>query len=71
MFGLLAEFGGRAQIPLEEVAERYFGICAKTAASRPLAQRLPVPAYRAVRSQKAPWLVSVADLATYLDECRE
>ncbi|WP_081803558.1 pyocin activator PrtN family protein [Halotalea alkalilenta] len=43
----------------------------RTVASRPLAQRLPVPAYRAVRSQKAPWLVNVADLATYLDECRE
>lgn len=67
-FGLLAEFDGRAEIPLEEVAPRYFGISAKTAGSRALAQALPVPAYRALDSQKSPWLVSAGDLATYLDE---
>lgn len=69
-FGLLAEFGGRAEIPLEEVAPRYFGISAKTAASRASAQALPVPAYRAMDSQKSPWLVSAIDLGRYLDERR-
>ncbi|SHE99428.1 Pyocin activator protein PrtN [Modicisalibacter ilicicola DSM 19980] len=70
-FGLLAEFNGRAEIPLEEIAPRYFGISAKTAGARALAQALPVPAYRALDSQKSPWLVSAVDLARYLDERRE
>lgn len=70
-FGLLAEFDGRAQLPLEEVAPRYFGINVKTAGARALAQSLPVPAYRAVKSQKAPWFVNAMDLALYLDQRRE
>lgn len=69
-FGLLAEFGGRAEIPLEEVAPRYFGISARTASMRAGAQALPVPVYRAGDSQKSPWLVSAVDLAKYLDERR-
>ena len=69
-FGLLAEFGGRAEIPLEEVAPRYFGISARTASMRACAQALPVPVYRAGDSQKSPWLVSAVDLAKYLDERR-
>lgn len=69
-FGLLAEFDGRSEIPLEEVAPRYFGISARTAGARALAQALPIPAYRAGDSQKSPWLVSAVDLAAYLDEKR-
>ena len=69
-FGLLAEFGGRAEIPLEEVAPRYFGISARTASMRAGAQALPVPVYRAGDSQKSPWLVSAVDLARYLDKKR-
>lgn len=69
-FGLLAEFDGRSEIPLEEVAPRYFGISARTAGARASAQALPVPAYRAMDSQKSPWLVSASDLAKYLDERR-
>ena len=69
-FGLLAEFNGRAEIPLDEVAPRYFGISPRTASARAGAQALPVPAYRAGDSQKSPWLVSAVDLARYLDERR-
>ncbi|MCE8043595.1 pyocin activator PrtN family protein [Halomonas daqingensis] len=69
-FGLLAEFNGRAEIPLEEVAPRYFGINARTASMRAGAQALPVPVYRAGDSQKSPWLVSAVDLAKYIDEKR-
>lgn len=69
-FGLLAEFNGRAELPLDEVAPRYFGISARTASARAGAQALPVPAYRAGDSQKSPWLVSAVDLAKYLDECK-
>lgn len=69
-FGLLAEFDGRSELPLEEVAPRYFGISARTASTRAGAQALPVPTYRASDSQKSPWLVSAVDLAKYLDERR-
>ncbi|MFM9270006.1 pyocin activator PrtN family protein [Halomonas elongata] len=69
-FGLLAEFDGRSELPLDEVAPRYFGISARTASTRAGAQALPVPTYRAGDSQKSPWLVSAVDLAEYLDEKR-
>ncbi|MGM0912738.1 MAG: pyocin activator PrtN family protein [Pseudomonadota bacterium] len=69
-FGLLAEFDGRAELPLDEVAPRYFGISPRTASVRAGAQALPVPAYRAGDSQKSPWLISAVDLARYLDERR-
>lgn len=69
-FGLLAEFNGRSELPLDEVAPRYFGISPRTASIRAGAQALPVPAYRAGDSQKSPWLVSAVDLAKYLDQRR-
>lgn len=69
-FGLLAEFDGRAQIPLDEVAPRYFGLSARTASTRANAQALPVPVYRADESQKSPWLVDAVDLANHLDKKR-
>lgn len=69
-FGLLAEFNGRSEIPLDEVAPRFFGISPRTAAFRAGAQALPVPAYRAGDSQKSPWLVSAIDLAQYIDKKR-
>lgn len=69
-FGLMAEFNGRTELPLEEVAPRFFGISPRTAAFRAGAQALPVPAYRAGDSQKSPWLVSATDLAQYIDKKR-
>ncbi|WP_447555661.1 pyocin activator PrtN family protein [Vreelandella sp. EE22] len=66
-FGLLAEFDGRGELPLDEVAPRFFGISPRTASFRAGAQALPVPTYRAGDSQKSPWLVSAVDLAQYLD----
>lgn len=69
-FGLLAEFNGRSELPLDEVAPRYFGISARTASVRAGSQALPVPVYRAGDSQKSPWLVSAIDLANYLDTRR-
>ncbi len=69
-FGLMAEFNGRTELPLEEVAPRFFGISRRTAAFRAGAQALPVPAYRAGDSQKSPWLVSAIDLAQYIDKKR-
>ncbi len=69
-FGLMAEFNGRTELPLDEVAPRFFGISPRTAAFRAGAQALPVPAYRAGDSQKSPWLVSAIDLAQFIDKKR-
>ncbi|WP_069384036.1 pyocin activator PrtN family protein [Halomonas caseinilytica] len=67
-FGLLAEFDGCAELPLDEVAPKYFGLNARTAGARAGAQALPVPAYRAMDSQKCKWMISAGDLAEYLDQ---
>ena len=68
-FGLLAEFG-EAEIPLERVCEKYFGLSTNKAKRRACLQQLPVPAYRA-GSQKSPWLISAADLANHIDQQRQ
>jgi len=65
-FGLLAEFG-TAEIPLEELADKYFGLDKKTAYSRAALNKLPVPTYRG-GSQKSGRLVSAGNLAEYLDD---
>jgi hypothetical protein len=44
-FGLLAEFG-TAEIPLEKVCEKYFGLSVTKAKRRAGMQQLPIPAYR-------------------------
>lgn len=67
-FGLLAQFG-KAEIPLEEICPM-FGYSPQEAKRRAALRNLPIPVYRA-GSQKSPWLVSVADLAKYLDEQKE
>jgi len=68
-FGLLAEFG-EAEIPLARVSEKYFGLSVPKAKRRACTQQLPIPAYRA-GSQKSPWLVSAADLASHIDQQRK
>jgi len=64
-FGLLAEFG-EANIPLERVAPKYFGLSFKEARRRAPAKMLPCPVFR-LGGQKSPWLVSVTDLAELID----
>lgn len=68
-FGLLAEFG-EAEIPLERVCEKYFGLSVSKAKRRACLQQLPIPSYRA-GSQKSPWLISAADLANHIDQQRQ
>lgn len=67
-FGLLAEFG-EAEIRLERVCEKYFGLSVAKAKRRACLQQLPVPAYRG-GSQKSPWLISAIDLAKHIDQQR-
>jgi hypothetical protein len=68
-FGLLAEFG-EANIPLERVAPKYFGLSYPEARRRAPAKTLPCPTFR-LGGQKSPWLVSAADLAELIDLRRE
>jgi hypothetical protein len=68
-FGLLAEFG-EANIPLERVAPKYFGLSYEEARRRAPAKMLPCPAFR-LGGQKSPWLISAADLAELIDARRE
>lgn len=67
-FLLLAEFG-QADIPLDQVADKYLGLAADKAKKQAALQKLPFPVYRA-GSQKSPWMVRVSDLAEYLDAKR-
>jgi hypothetical protein len=68
-FGLLAEFG-EANIPLERVAPKYFGLSYPEARRRAPAKNLPCATFR-LGGQKSPWLVSATDLAQLIDARRE
>lgn len=59
-FGLLAEFG-EANIPLDRVAPKYFGLSAMEARRRAPTKLLPCKVFR-LGGQKSPWLVSAVDL---------
>ncbi len=57
LFLIMAEFE-TAEIPLDDLADKYLGLS-------------PAQAHRGSRSQKAPWLVHAQDLANHLDAQRE
>ena len=65
MLLLLIEFE-TGEIPLTEIAQKYFGLDHRKAAEKARTQSLPIPVYRG-GSQRSPWLVSAQDLAEYLD----
>nr|WP_281380403.1 pyocin activator PrtN family protein [Marinobacter oulmenensis] len=65
---MMAEFG-TAEIPLEDVCEKFFGLQPDMAKKRAARRQLPVIAYRG-GTQKSSWLVSAKDLAEHIDEQR-
>lgn len=67
-FGLLAEFG-EANISLDRISQKYFGLSTEEGRRRAASHRLPCRAFR-LGGQKSPWLVSAADLAQLIDERR-
>ncbi|EMG6786137.1 pyocin activator PrtN family protein [Vibrio cholerae] len=67
-FLLMAEYES-AVVPLSQISQKYFGLAPQTAKFRANAGKLPVPVFRA--SQKAKYLVSIQDLAEYIDRMRE
>lgn len=68
-FGLLAEFG-EANIPLDKVAPKYFGLSYEEARRRAPSKLLPCRAFR-LGGQKSRWLISAVDLAELIDRQRQ
>lgn len=68
-FSLMAEYNA-AHIPLTTVAQKYFGYDETVAKNKAVKGAYPFPVFRA-GGQKSPWLVSVNDLAKFLDEMRD
>lgn len=68
-FGLMAEFG-TGTVLLTDICEKYFGLSEAQAQRRAKNHQLPLPIFRAVKSQKSPLLVNISDLAKHLDEMR-
>jgi len=72
VFLLLAAHDGKAVLELEEVAKEYLGMSNKIAIMQKAREgNMPFPVFRLGESNKAPWLVSVEDLAAYIDKQRE
>lgn len=68
-FALLSEFG-TAMIPLEAMAEKYFGLSPLKAKNKAARGELPVQPIR-LSGQKSPWLVPAERLAEHIDKQME
>ena len=69
LFLLMAEHE-TAIVPLEIIASKYLGLDKRQASVKANTASLPFPAFRG-ESQKTPWLVSLVDVAKWLDKQRE
>ncbi|MCT7942419.1 pyocin activator PrtN family protein [Shewanella holmiensis] len=69
-FLLMAQFN-KAVIPIKDICDEYFGLSEATAKNYAAAGKLPIPAFRAGKSNKSTWMVNVTDLAEYLDQLRD
>jgi hypothetical protein len=70
-FLLMAQFGARAVIPLEEVRREYFSHLESDNLTRKLASgEIALPVIRIEKSQKSAKGVHVQDLAEYIDARR-
>ncbi|SET78188.1 pyocin activator PrtN family protein [Thalassotalea agarivorans] len=67
LYLLMAEFGSRMMIPLEELAQSVLGLSINVAKRRAKSCELPFPTVKLNDSQKAPYLVSINDLANYIE----
>lgn len=71
VFLLMAQFGARAVIPLDEVRREYFSHLELDKFQRKLAAgEIPLPVVRAEKSQKCAKGIYVQDLADYIDAQR-
>lgn len=65
---LLAQFGNRVLIGVEEIAEDYLNVAYKTALKKAGEQSLPFPVFRMGEGMKSPYVVHIDDLAQYIDQ---
>ena len=71
VFLLMAQFGARAVIPLEEVRREYFSHLEPDNLTRKLTSgEIPLPVVRADKSKKTARGVHLNDLAEYIDTQR-
>lgn len=70
-FLLMAQYGGKAVIPIEEVCRDYFAhLTLDKFARKASAGEIPIPIIRIEASQKAAKGVHLQDLADYIDRQR-
>ncbi len=70
MYLLMAEYGARIMIPLEDLAFKVLGMSVNTAKRKAKSNELPFAVVKLNDSQKAPYLVNIQDLASYIeDQC--
>lgn len=62
---LIQKYG--AVVPLSEICQATFGMSAAVAQQAAGRNELPIPTFKLRDSQRAPRLVTVADLAAYID----
>lgn len=68
-YALMAEFN-TATVELNMICKKYFGINPPEAAKRASLNKLPIPVFRC-GTQKAGWMIHVADLAEHIDSQRQ
>lgn len=58
-------------VPLSEICQQYLGLSYEEAMRKAARNELPVPTFRLTASQKAPVMVSVEELGTWIDRTAE
>lgn len=66
---LLVQFE-KPLIPLDDIAEEYFGLNPEQARRKLKAGQLGIKAIQLTPSIRSPWLIHVNDLADYIDQTR-
>lgn len=67
LFLLQAQYDGRAEIPLDKICVDLLSMKYHEAKRQAFVQKLPFPVHR-LGTQKSPWMVSITDLAAYIDK---
>jgi hypothetical protein len=65
-FAFLAQFESPV-VPLKNICQEFLGITPKTAEQKASACALPFPTFKTRGSERAPTMVKVSDLATYVE----
>lgn len=68
---LLMAIHNEVILPLSVVAENYLGMSPRRAKETAAAGTFPMPTFRLLKSQKAPRMVHIQDLADFIDRQRE